>query len=325
MEKSELELILNPYDIALTKANCGISLMDARTAEYWAVLTWLEIDPRPLLEILASFGCGKSDLAKAISCMCKEAEKVEGKTYATARDQLGKVSTAVIDENEDIPENLLVKRWSNETSSIYVKRPKSGGKWEDDWVNIAGFSLVVGRSPFQDVALNSRCIVISPESVPEKAGDCEVTNAGSIKKVADLLGKLDISNGDRTMQVWAPLWAVAEKLGDYEWLDWARSRLEAEGAAIRAVKSYEPYEAILEAYEVCHADANGWIKISDIKNMANTENDLDLKGSQITEMLARHGCETTTLHGYKVVRRESSVLIEKLEEEIHGRQGVKIR
>ena len=60
--QSQLSLeLLRPYEDALRLANPGINQMEARTIVYWALATHYDFDPKPILLICKSFGCGKSD------------------------------------------------------------------------------------------------------------------------------------------------------------------------------------------------------------------------------------------------------------------------
>ena len=53
--------VLRPYEDALRLANPGIDQMQARTMGYWALATYYDFDPKPILLVLKSFGCGKTD------------------------------------------------------------------------------------------------------------------------------------------------------------------------------------------------------------------------------------------------------------------------
>lgn len=56
---------LRPYEDSLRLANPGIDQMEARTIVYWALSTYYDFDPKPILLVHKSFGCGKSDLLTA--------------------------------------------------------------------------------------------------------------------------------------------------------------------------------------------------------------------------------------------------------------------
>jgi hypothetical protein len=63
--------LLQPYEDALSLANPGINQMQARTMVYWALSTYYDFDPKPLLLVLKSFGCGKTDLLDTLFPMVR--------------------------------------------------------------------------------------------------------------------------------------------------------------------------------------------------------------------------------------------------------------
>ena len=79
-------------------ANPGIDRMEARTIVYWALSTYYDFDPKPILLIYKSFSCGKSDLLSTIFPMVRGGFWIEGDTFATIRDQLHGCTTAFFDE-----------------------------------------------------------------------------------------------------------------------------------------------------------------------------------------------------------------------------------
>ena len=51
--------LLRLYEEVLRLANPGINQMQARTIVYWALATYYDFDPKPILLVHKSFGCGK--------------------------------------------------------------------------------------------------------------------------------------------------------------------------------------------------------------------------------------------------------------------------
>lgn len=298
--------LLAPYENALRLANPGINQIEARTIVYWALSTYYDFDPKPILLIYKSFGCGKSDLLSTILPMVKVGEWVEGDTSATIRDQLTRCATAIFDEKDWIPEKLLNKRFKKSNSGIIINRALQGVVFTPESLDINGWTVVAARKPFKDVALMSRCLVISPRFVENP--DARVTDAGSLRPIVDQLGQVEqLPSEGRAMQVWRPLAAVAGRFNDMEWINYASTNLTSDMEEQDLGRQYEPEEAVVGALEICKNNTNimlheHWIKISDIKRTANTEYDMNLKPQQVATILHRGGHEVSTIDGYKAVK-----------------------
>jgi len=298
--------LLRHYEDALRLANPGIDQMEARTIVYWALSTYYDFDPKPILLIYKSFGCGKSDLLAAIYPMVDGGEWIEGDTAATIRDQLAHCKTAFFDEKDWIPEKWLNKRFKKSNSGIIINKAVEGVVFSPRSLDINGWTIVAARKPFKDVALMSRCLVISPRFVENP--EASVTDAGSLRPVVDQLGQVrQLPSEGRAMQVWRPLAAIALKFNDMEWLSYAATNLTSDVEEQDLGRQYEPEEAVVGALEICKHNASillheHWIKLSDIKRTANTEYDMNLKPQQVATILHRRGYEVSTIDGFKVVK-----------------------
>lgn len=301
----DLELLV-PHEDALRLTNPGINQMEARTIVYWALSTYYDFDPKPILLILKSFGCGKSDLLSTTYPMVAGGQWVEGDTAATIRDQLAHCKTAFFDEKDWIPEKWLNRRFKKSNSGVIVNKAVAGVVFNPRSLDINGWTVVAARNPFRDVALMSRCLVISPRFVDNPQS--RVTNAGSLRAIVEQLGEVEqLPSEGRTMQVWRPLAAIALAFHDMEWLSYAGTNLTSDAEEQDLGRQYEPEEAVVGALEICRHRTNDilhdhWIKLSDIKRTANIEYDMNLKPQQVAAVLHRRGGEISTVDGYKVVR-----------------------
>lgn len=305
--RSQLSLeLLRPYEDALRLANPGINEMEARTIVYWALATHYDFDPKPILLICKSFGCGKSDLLAAIYSMVAGGEWIEGDTPATIRDQLNHCKTAFFDEKDWIPEKWLNRRFKKSNSGVIINKAVEGVVFNPRSLDINGWTVVAARKPFKDVALMSRCLVIGPRFV-ENPG-ARVTDAGGLGPVVHQLGQVEqLPSEGRVMQVWIPLATIAFKFHDMEWLGYASVNFTSDVEEQDLGRQYEPEEAVIGALEICRHSTNTllhehWIKLSDIKRTANVEYDTNLKPQQVAAILHRGGYEFSTIDGYKVVR-----------------------
>jgi hypothetical protein len=299
--------LLQPYEEALRLANPGINQMEARTIVYWALSTYYDFDPKPILLVYKSFGCGKSDLLSTIFPMVRGGAWVEGDTTATIRDQLHHCTTAFFDEKDWIPEKLLNRRFKKSNSGIIINRAVEGVVFNLESLNINGWTVVAARKRFKDVALMSRCLIIEPEHIPNP--DARVTNVGSLQAIANRLGQVEqLPCEGRAMQVWMPLATIAFKFNDMEWLSYAGTNLNSDMAEQDLGRQYEDDEAVAGALEICRNNTNTtrlhdhWIKVSEIKKTANYEYEKSLKPEQVAAILHRRGHEVSKIDGYPVVR-----------------------
>jgi hypothetical protein len=287
-------------------ANPGIIQMEARTIVYWSLATYYDFDPKTILLILQSFGCGKSDLLSAIYSIVDGGKWIDGDTAATIRDQLHNCKTAFLDEKDWMPEKWLNRRFKKSNSGIVINRAAEDGVFRRQSLDVNGWTVIAARKPFRDVALMSRCLIISPRFVENPQS--RVTNAGSLRPVVDQLGQVEqLQNEGRAAQVWRPLAAIASRFNDQEWLNYAGSNLTSAVEEQNLGRQYEPEEAVVGALEICRHSTNRilhehWIKLSDVKSTVNTEYDMNLKTQQVGTMLHRKGHEVSTIDGYKVVR-----------------------
>ncbi len=301
------------YEHALRLANPGIGLMEARTMVYWALSTYYPFDPKPILLVYSSFGCGKTDLLTTLFPMVKSGRWIEGNSYAVIRDELHDCTTAFFDERDDdrdtVPESLLRKRFKQANSQVSINKGDGVGAFTRRELKINGWTAVAGRKPFSDVALMSRCLIITPQFVENP--DARVTDVGSLQEVFDRLANVEQPmDAGRAVQVWRPLLAIAHSFSDEEWTDYAHNNLTSDRAEQDLGRQYEPERAVLSAMEICRNSSNAtrlhehWIKVSDVKRTANAEYEMNLKPQQVGAILHRNGYEVSTIDGYPAVNIE---------------------
>ena len=278
---------------------------------YWALSTYYDFDPKAILLIIHSFGCGNTDLLTALFQMVNSGRWIEGNSYAVVRDELHDCKTAFLDERDDdkdnIPESLLRKRFRKANSQMSVNRPEGSAVFTRRQININGWTAAARRNPFSDVALMSRCLVISPQLVENP--DARVINVGSLQGIVAQLGHVEpLPSEGRAIQVWRSLAAIAGRFNDNEWISYASVNLTSDTEEQNIGRQFEPEEAVIGALEICKNSSfitrlhDHWIKISDIKKAANGEFEMNLKPQQIASTLHRKGHEVSKIDGYPVVR-----------------------
>ena len=110
-------------------------------------------------------------------------EPIVAESTPTLRDKLSKTITACIEEGDTVDEELLIKRYDQNTSKISYKVAYGGGIWRTRNIDIFGATIVVRRLPFKDPATTSRSIVVETEY---REGDYKIRK---FRKVSDNLEK----------------------------------------------------------------------------------------------------------------------------------------
>lgn len=322
----ELPTTVKPYAKAMLGAS-GLNEFDAITSVLFAIATHLDLEQYPILVYLGARGTGKSEAMKQLFPMCKGAKWIGGKTEAAHRNALKDgVRTAFVDEVdviEPIITDLYTKRYSKQTGTIDVNEPTKSGyvlKPHD----IFGATVMVKRTAIADVALRSRAIVI--RTAHHEPENWNVTNIGDVSDIASRIESTvkhrikEVGGVDRVQQTWNPLYLVAEQLGMTNWVQEAVTVIVREAEALKGGQGYEPSEAILQAIGILSRDEvnneriDKSIKTSDIVRIVKDEFALPLKPSQIKEEAEARGFQSSTLHGYPVIKVTKDLLDKLLPE-----------
>ncbi len=287
-----------------------MGIYQAKTAVYYAVATHLNVDPMPTLVILGKAGTGKSKLMEQLAKLVNQPRWISAKSTAALRTELSRANafTALIEEGDKVDEDLIANRYSRETAQIAVRIQVEIG-WRNTTADISGATILHRRTPLSDLALRSRSIIIRTEYHP---GNYEVQEVGNkeVKEVAGLVGEIPMTS-HRVEDTWRPLIAVAETVGDEEWLAYAKEQIERDKQSLVAGQSYEPEKAlvfVLRALMVPSQDLVVAVPISKIKERLRYDYDLYLKAYQIEEMCGSLGFKVTHPSGYPTVQPNLDLL-----------------
>ena len=275
--------------------------------------------------ILGPPATGKSSLLESITRLVYIPRVIEAESIPTFRDKLANnppksTCTAILDEGHTVYEDYLIKRYSKNTAELNYKK-KAGGRWETDTINIFGATVIVRRTPFQDAATTSRSIYIRTRY---KRGHYRVP---SFRKARSNLSKIahevDINrdSSERISNNWMPLQAIAEYLGDDEWLEYSKAEIERSTRALMGSQKYEPEQALLMVLRHTMITVVGGkdieindVQLSEIRNELKAEFDLHFKNHQIEEMCRALGFKIKIHSGYPRVKCDHELLEKLLKE-----------
>lgn len=294
----------------------GITIEQAKTCLYYAVATYLipnKLKIMPILAIIGPLSTGKTSLLNQLLTMVNDPDLILAESTPTLRDKLSKTTTACIEEGDTVDEELLIKRYDQNTGKISYKVSYGGGIWRTRTIHVFGATIIVRRLPFKNPATASRSIVINTEY---REGDYKIRK---FRKVSDNLEKksqsvrVDKKPSQRIRNNWMPLQAVARAIGDAEWLEYSEKEIRKDTRNLKGSQTFEPRQAVLMVMKE-QFDSNPYestLLLSAIKNGLKSEFDVHLTIIQIKQICRELGFRTVSHAGYPKVKRNQR-LLEKL-------------
>jgi len=312
---------LKPYVKAMTGAS-GLDEFDAITSVLFAITTHLDLEQYPILVYLGNRATGKSVAMRQLFPMCKDSKWINGRTYATQRDEVKDTRTVFVDEADIIDNNadltdLYTRRYLEQTGMIKAKVRGHYGVWVMEPCNIFGATVMAKRTPIGDVALRSRAIIIRTDF---RSGDYQYTEIGDVSRIAShIVGKVkqilsEIGEVDRVYQTWSSPFAIAKELGMPAWHNKCIEIQAKEAEAMKGGRGYEPSEAILQAIDissrdsVSHKRVDMSVRISNIVRVVKEEFAIPLKPAQVKEEAEAKGFEAGSTGGYPTIKVKKELL-----------------
>ena len=260
--------------LALT-ARSGLSPNEAKTVVYWAAATngVDKLDTFPILLLKGKPSTGKSETLKIISKIT-DSEYLSITTTAELRDKLIGNRVVLLEEADNVNEELLRNRYSRESGKVDTKKSVGFGVYESKLGNIYGATALHRRHDFEDLALQSRCIVISTRKVEKQFHELELNNEDkeSIKKLWDDAWTRfgDYQASGRTENNWRPLIMVALALGDLSWIRYANHQQEKDKQDLAVDGEFEPEQILAYAVDHFRSEPNpGYVYLSEIINFTS--------------------------------------------------------
>jgi len=144
-----------------------------KIATYYVLLSWLydKFSELPYLRALGDYGSGKSRLLQTIGVLCYKPIFMTGATSTSAMFRIIDLykGTIVLDEADfhfSDTKNELVKILNSGFSkgmSVLRSEVNASKGFDVTSYNVYGPKIIAGREPFQDMALESRCLVENME------------------------------------------------------------------------------------------------------------------------------------------------------------------
>lgn len=236
------ELVNRAVNTLLT--GTAVNENEAKTIVYWAIASYgvAKEGGLFLFPILVTHGkpeTGKSTMQVVVHALTG-ASFMSITTPAALRDMLEKHPVVLIEEGDKLSgeklEELILARYTLQSSMVHKKVRETWGGFEPKDSLVFGATMIHKRYEFENLALASRCIIISTRK--DKTRKYEEVTLETIgnwiteedKDAAEKLWKkareckgLQVSG--RTATNWRSLMMVATTLGDEEWLKYADDKI----------------------------------------------------------------------------------------------------
>lgn len=233
-----------------------LDLRDAKTIIYWRLATRYssQLNFFPALALVGPAGSGKGTIMAALKVMPGESSPItdcEIITMAACRDMLGanKDKLFFADECDGLkPEvsHLFMARCNREMADITFKEsvgPAGSSKFEQRTVNIFGPTVLHLRNQLDDPAKSSRSIQIFTRHADGPYPDFFADLSALFMLEFDM-GHVRTTGG-RVVVTWAPVLAVAEQLGDDEYLTDIQALIDMEMRSLREKAEFDPASVVL--------------------------------------------------------------------------------
>jgi len=238
----------------------GLTLNEAKTIVYWAVATYglNKLDCFPPMVIYGAPETGKSTILKFVAKLIN-AHVISTTTKAEFRDQLADNRIVCIEEGDKVEEPMILKRYSRESGQVHIKVRGSWGFYTNEG-NIYGATLLHRRHSFEDLALQTRTIVIKTRKVEREFQKAELPD-----DYGERLEKLwkgawknrgDQNPSGRTATNWWPLIIVAQFREDDKWIEYAHKQQKIAESLLKGDSDFEPDKILAYALNYFESEEN---------------------------------------------------------------------
>lgn len=328
----DLNLGLELLEWYLERAT-GLEPFECKVSSLFAASTWHlpQLDRFPLLVFLGGAGTGKSSALAVLSSVVYQPHVFSGKMTAPAlRENMAKArdATILIDEADNLPEALLINRYSKTTAITAVMLPTPDNGWLQVSRKIFGASILARRLPFRDPALTSRSIIIETKINAEKASNAyQPINPKHADKIRSLFEKcskeipltgttLPPNIQGRIAETFFPLLSLAETIGDKSFLEEAHDRLRLASETLKIGQEFEPSPILLRSLVAIQTRDNVLslrpVPLMELRDAIFQEYNLRLNSVQISQMLKSLGFITEIRGGRSRVLPNHLVLRNQL-------------
>lgn len=294
------------------KGASGIDEFQAWTCAIYAVVTYHDFDPRPVLAVIGPTGSGKSTLLRQLAKMMSAPVLTGKMSIPVLRDKMNGTPAILIDEGDGLDEDFLVFRSSSQTSGISFKKGSSGSGYQDAVSNIFGYTVIGRRLPFRDAALRNRSIVIKTKRNPGKYAIADVAQESFAAMAKAIQPENPPVGSGRVSDTWGQLLAIAKAIGLSDWLAKAQETMVKEERVFQGGQNHEADAVVIMALTRFmlgeRGEELGSVKVSDIAEHIRREFALDLKPAQVREVVTDLGFEVRPSGGYDKVKSNIELL-----------------
>jgi len=319
----------------------GLGEFSRKVVVYYILATHAleSLDTFPLLVLKGPQGTGKSSTLHVIASFARKPNRfsLRARTLPTIRDELVLAldGTAIIEEADqawkdaEAFERMLSDRYQRETAQAAYKEPDGDGGHHTIDMFLFGATVLHRRLSFCDTALNGRSVLVrfradhnkTYRSIEEVADDLacgpEIVRDlnMSLPNVAPLHGI-----GARIFDTYRPILAVAQLLGDVDFLTQMKEHLALATIQLKEDQSFEPDGIVLRALIERLTAAKGRfdfsrnIKIGSIADAVWNNERVQLKPQQVAALLRDLGFKTKNSHGVTVVVPKPGILVKACSE-----------
>jgi hypothetical protein len=246
--------------ILALKHATGLTLNEARTVVYWAVATHglKKLKCFPPLVIYGAPETGKSTIMKFISQLVN-VHVISTTSKAEFRDQLANNPIVCIEEGDNVNEELIRNRYSRESGQVHIKDRGRWGYFPKE-ENLYGATVLHRRHTFEDLALQSRTIIIKTKKVKKKFYETKLP--ADYKKRLRKLWKdawkhrSGYTPSGRTETNWWPLIIVAQLRGNDKWIEYANKQQKIAERLLEGDSEFEPDKVLAYALDYFKNEKN---------------------------------------------------------------------
>lgn len=268
-EPEEVKALRDAIDLidAALDAAAGHDRYSRRLCAYYAAATWHlgKFDKFPALAIYSALAAGKTQVLKVMEWICLNPYSFDARkvTDATLREVFNQAQngTLLIEEADGVElEPWVHGRYAKETAKAAKMAPVGARGWEKREYYTFGATVLHKREPFNDAALESRCIWLAVHPNRQRPRDSYSLPpeymTDLIKQLLREASKIELAKraqvpgniAGRVIDVYEPILLLAEVAEDTEFRGWLiGTHMRLADAAVKDGQTWEPSALVIKA------------------------------------------------------------------------------
>lgn len=252
IRQTEQKIVFQAVESLMDAAK--LSVQDAKTCIYWRLGSkYLDkLSFYPLLALVGPAGSGKNTTMYALQRLPGKSSPITDcsqMTLSVAREELAKNYNATFFADEfDVLKpgvaSIFMARYSRSNSiQSYKRQNPTNGRFEPVTVDIFGATVIHARNMIDEAALSSRTIQVFTRHQPGPYGDFKV-NFDELDSIPFDLSNLK-QTGGRAMVTYSPVIAIAQQIGDDDYLKNMDEIIQLEYQVLQENAEYDIASVIL--------------------------------------------------------------------------------